>query len=394
MRLLLVVQRYGEDVLGGAEQLARSMAVQLSGAGHQVDVVTSCARSYVSWANVYPSGSALVEGVRVHRLPAQMERRQPHFAHFERRVLGQLGRAPYHLQREWMRLQGPCLPELPDWIASRSGAFDVAIFFTYLYYTTWAGMAAARCPVLMHPTAHDEAPIHLSLFDSLFGLPDGYAFLTPEEADFVGRRFRIEAPCAVTGTGIELGRPTDQAAFRREFGLGERQYLACVGRIDEHKGSIELAERFIRYKSSHPQAELALVYIGDGDAPLPAHPDLIRTGYLSERLRDSGVAGATALVQPSAFESFSIVLCEAWAAGVPALVQRRSDVLAGQVRRSGGGLAYSDQDEFESQLALLISDAGARRRMGEAGRGYVEANYSWPVVLGKYQALLESVAAG
>src|SRR5213078_1173874 len=106
------------------------------------------------------------------------------------------------------------------------------VFVTYLYYTTWAGLPVAGAPSVLHPTAHDEPPIYLPMFDAVFRLADAYGFLTEEEAAFVGGRFRIARPSQVTGIGIELDRPADPDGFRRRFGLGDRPYVACVGRID------------------------------------------------------------------------------------------------------------------------------------------------------------------
>ena len=53
MRLLYVVQRYGDDIVGGSEAACRQFAEALSNAGHSVEVVTSCARSYVTWEDSY-----------------------------------------------------------------------------------------------------------------------------------------------------------------------------------------------------------------------------------------------------------------------------------------------------------------------------------------------------
>ena len=43
-----VVQRYGPDVTGGSEALARAVAERLT-ATHRVTVFTTCARDYVTW---------------------------------------------------------------------------------------------------------------------------------------------------------------------------------------------------------------------------------------------------------------------------------------------------------------------------------------------------------
>ena len=60
MRLLYSVQRYGPEIIGGSEAACRSFAEQLAARGHQVEVVTSCARAYTDWANEYEPGRAQV----------------------------------------------------------------------------------------------------------------------------------------------------------------------------------------------------------------------------------------------------------------------------------------------------------------------------------------------
>ena len=63
MRLLFVVQRYGHEVAGGAEQHCREFATRLAARGHHVEVATSCARNYQDWANWYPEGQSELDGV-------------------------------------------------------------------------------------------------------------------------------------------------------------------------------------------------------------------------------------------------------------------------------------------------------------------------------------------
>ena len=68
MRLAFVVQRYGLDIAGGAEYHCRLIAEHM--ARHaQVEVLTSCAADYITWANHYPEGSETLNGVTVRRGP-------------------------------------------------------------------------------------------------------------------------------------------------------------------------------------------------------------------------------------------------------------------------------------------------------------------------------------
>jgi hypothetical protein len=66
VKIAFVIQRYGAEVLGGSEHLCRLVAERLSG-NHDVDVLTSCARDYVTWRNEYPEGADRIRGVYLGR---------------------------------------------------------------------------------------------------------------------------------------------------------------------------------------------------------------------------------------------------------------------------------------------------------------------------------------
>ena len=392
MRLLFVVQRYGREIAGGAEQHCREFATRLAQRGHTVEVVTTCARSYVDWANAYDPGSSQVDGVTVHRLPVASPRDDRAFGPLNDRVPYGDPFVPLHLQLQWMHVQGPFVPQIVPWLGARARGYDVVIFFTYLYYTTWAGLpaAAGTAPTVLHPTAHTEPALYLPLYDTTFRHPAAFAFSTEEEQALVRRRFRARQPSKVVGIGVDLDTgEVDERRFRQAYGLGDRPYLLFVGRLDQAKGCNELYDFFVAYKRRNRGA-LALVLMGDPVRPLEPHDDVIVTGFVDDHTRNDALAGAVALAQPSFFESFSMVLTEAWAQRRPALVQGRCAVLEGQVRRSGGGVPYRGFAEFEAMLGWLLEHPGEARRMGDAGRHYVEEHYAWDVVLRNYEHLLGS----
>jgi glycosyltransferase involved in cell wall biosynthesis len=392
VKLLFVVQRYGKEVAGGAERACREFATRLVARGHQVEVVTSRARSYVDWSDEYPPGTTEIEGVQVHRLSVLAPRDPEVFLQINGRVLDAPLESALVLQREWLRLQGPELAELPGWVADRADSFDAMICFTYLYWPTWAALRAAedRVPTILHPLAHDEAPLALLLFDEMFHRVDALAFLAPEEASLVEGRFATGKPSTITGVGVDLEPAGVGHRFRAEFGIGDRPYLVFVGRLDPYKGSDELFALFTAYKERQP-GPLALVLVGEPVVPIPHHPDVIATGFVDEQTKHDAIAGALALVQPSYYESFSIVLTEAWAQRKPAIVQGRCAVLAGQARRSGGAIPYDGYAEFEAALDLIVGDAALRERLADAGRRFVERHYAWDRVLDTYEAFLRSV---
>jgi glycosyltransferase involved in cell wall biosynthesis len=393
MRVLYVVQRYGEEIAGGAEQHVRAFAERLVERDHRVTVLTTCALSYVNWANAFPRGWSKLNGVSVYRAPVAMNRNQHLFSRFNSRLSSAVTVRPLSVQRDWMRMQGPYAPDLVPWIRRHAPTYDITVFITYLYWSTWACLTecTGAVPTLLHPTAHDEPPLRLSIFEEVMRAPDAFAFLTPEEADLVRERFPGAPPGRVVGVGVETDQPGDADGFRRRFGLGGAPYLLYVGRVDPAKGASELIDYFIAYKRRNP-GDLRLVLLGELLVDDPGRSDVVVTGFVDEATRNGALAGTLALVHPSYFESFAMVLTEAFAQRRPALVQRRCAVLDGHAHRSGAALPYSGYAEFEAAVDRLASSPELADLMGEAGRRYVEQEYDWDVVIERYERALAEVA--
>ena len=86
-----------------------------------------------------------------------------------------------------------------------------------------------------------------------------------------------------------------------------------------------------------------------------------------------------------------MVTLEAWAMGVPVLVNGACDVLRGQVIRSNAGLYYTNAEEFVEALRVLAGTPILRRQLGQNGRAYFRQHYSWPVIERKYLDMFEQL---
>ena len=96
---------------------------------------------------------------------------------------------------------------------------------------------------------------------------------------------------------------------------------------------------------------------------------------------------------PSPYESLSVITLEAWKLGVPVLANAQCRVLAGQCRRSNGGLFYEGYAEFAEALELLLRRPEVGGVLGRQGRAYVEAEYSWERVEAKLEDLFARLGA-
>jgi glycosyltransferase involved in cell wall biosynthesis len=384
----MVVQRYGADVTGGSESLARAVAERLALA-HEVVVFTTCARDYVTWRNELAPGDEELNGVRVRRFPVEEERDLAAFNAFAEPLY--LRACSDDEEAAFLQRQGPYVPRLVEALAAQKDRFDAVFFFTYLYYPTCEGLRVAPERAILVPTTHDEPPLRFRMYRDVFARPRAFAFLTPPEEALVRERFDLgQRPAVVAGMGVEVPPAPDVEGFRIRHDVA-RPYALYAGRIDAGKGCAEMLAFFETYRRDH-RGGVDLLLIGTLAMPEPRVPGVRYLGYLDESEKHAAMAGARAVLCPSPYESLSIVLLEGLALGTPALANARSAVLEDHCRRSNAGLWYVDAAEFAEALDLLATEDGLRAALGAHGRAYVAANYSWPAVLVKYTSLIDAVA--
>ena len=383
-RVAFVVQRYGLEVNGGAELECRRIAELMTDAW-DVTVLTTCALDYYTWGNHYPAGEEIINSVTVHRFPVKKKRNVKKF----NKISDGIFRKPHSKEDElrWMAAQGPDAPQLVDTIKEQKDRFDVFIFFTYLYGTTFQGLPYVAHKSLLVPTAHDEPPIYLSIFEELFAKPKGFIFNSPEEKAFLKRKFDIDTSLSdVIGVGVQTD--FDVGAENSYSENYPENYVIYVGRIDGSKGCPQMFDYWQRYKEKN-MGDLQLSLVGRAQMEIPEHKDIVPLGFLSEQEKFAAIARAQCLIMPSPFESLSIVLLEAWLCGRPVLVNGKCDVLKGQCRRSNGGLWYENYDEFEACLNFFLNEKETALKMAANGKRFVELNYSWDQIKKKYSALID-----
>ena len=389
-KICFVVQRYGLEVNGGAELHCRQLAEHLR-PFYDVTVLTTKAVDYISWANAYEKDEEEINGVRVLRFGVEYPRKMETFNEVNARFArGEI--RTREEQEEWLDKQGPYVPSLLNYIREEKDAYNAFIFFTYLYYPTVKGIPLVREKAILIPTAHREPFLEMSMYRDVFCLPRGIFYNTREErylAEFVFENENI--PNDIGGVGVQTPEYTDPSEFRAKYGLD--QYLLYVGRIDTAKGCEWLFRFFKRYKQRRP-GSLKLVLMGKPVIPIPDDENIISLGFVDEKDKFDGMAGAEALVLPSEFESLSIVVLESMAVKRPVIVNGKCEVLAGHCIRSNGGLYYESYSEFERVIDFILEHPETADIMGENGKRYVEKNYRWEQIVERLCQLIEMKVSG
>ena len=394
--IAFVVQRFGLEINGGAESHCRQLAEKLN-VNNNVEILTTCSFDYNTWDHHYDEGISNINGLKVCRFKnfcVKDKRKEKFYRKMFygkwkllkdlkfRRLFMSLIKAET-VGDNWISAAGPFCEELINYLSAHHQKYDVIIFMTYLYYPTVFGLRVAPEKSMLIPTAHDEEFIYFPPFKNVFNSPAFIMYNMEVERSFVNRVFNNEhIPSDVAGVGIEL--MIDQPLTIPLTDDIPKNYILYVGRVDEAKGVVELFELFINYKKNY-QSDLALVIVGQAFVEIPKREDILYLGFVSDDVRNNLMRNALMFVLPSKFESLSMVVLESLYLKVPVLVNGKCEVLVEHCVKSKAGFYFNNQEDFIKYLNKGIENPLLLNKMGELGRLYVENNYSWDIVLSKFE---------
>jgi UDP-glucose:(heptosyl)LPS alpha-1,3-glucosyltransferase len=205
-------------------------------------------------------------------------------------------------------------------------------------------------------------------------------------ADDIRMLYHCKAPMSVIYHGVDLRTFTParenpiRSTVRAECGLaGEEMAFLFVG--DMRKGG----RQCIHALSRLPEGRLLFV----SRTPDDAYRSLAGQLGVGERVHFLGTtdrvqeyyAAADALLLPTHYDSFGMVVTEAMASALPVIVSREAGA-AELIQHGVNGLLledFTDPEELAQKMRLLIDDRALALRLGNAARRTVEP-YSWDAV--------------
>ena len=171
-----------------------------------------------------------------------------------------------------------------------------------------------------------------------------------------------------------------------------RPYFLFVGRLERIKGLDEVIPAFREYGGAD------LLVAGDGEhgpslrAMADGIPRVRFLGRVDAEALDSYYEHAIALVVPSVcFETFGIVLIEAFRHGKP-VIARRIGPFPEIIEQSAGGLLFDDNEQLVAAMDSLRKDDALRRDMGAAARDSFSRLWSEDAVIPRYLEILRRAA--
>ena len=382
MNIAIVIPRFGEQIVGGAETLARSLAAYTVQQGWQVTVLTTCATDSLTWENSLPTGTTISNGVTIHRFAISAWHSEQH--HLYNYELYTHFTIPTADQYEWLST-GVHSQELYQYIDGNKDDYD--FIFALPYISTIIQYAAWVAPekTILIPCLHNESHAFMAPLRLLMTQVQGLLFLTPEEKLFALNSLGVaHKNIEVLGVGIDK-KPQNLPPVT----LPSVPYILVASRLESGKNLALLYEYAQRYVDEG--GELKLCIIGSGPFIPPEHPAFNLCGFVAHEEKLAYAQSALALCQPSLMESFSIVIMESWQMGRPVLVHKDCAVTTGHVKRSAGGFAFASYKEFANAIDWLQSNPKEAAEMGNRGKRYVNENYQWSIIFEKLNIFLSQI---
>jgi glycosyltransferase involved in cell wall biosynthesis len=392
----IVIQRYGREIVGGAESLCRQIAERLvSDLGWSVTVYTTYADDYVTWKNTDKPPREQINGVLVKRYKSWFPRSSHIFGLINQKFTPYILRfangirlkklVGYALERVWLILQGPYCPGLVTAVKREVHHYDKVFIFTYLYYPSLltAKSLKGKCFTLI-PLAHNEPPFYFRhMKDLLDEAAQILVNIEPEKRLIENRIGRSMDSIRLGGLGFDA-----PPIVRGPEKPG--RYLVYLGRICEAKGVRFLIESFLEYIGENPASDLKLQLVGkkDDSFEIPESDRIEYMGFVTDATKFSLIASSLCVVNPSRFESLSMIAIEAMVCHKPILVNSASEVLAFYAEQVATCFGFQGTNEFINQLKHIETidwnSKDSQDRLSEASL-WAEAHYSWPSVLKAYQ---------
>lgn len=381
----IVVQRAGQSIVGGSEAYAMKMAGLLKDT-YEIDIISTCAIDHVSWKNEIAPGTEIIDNnLRIIRFENDFERSGYWHSlntiinndvdifsyiksHLEKKqtIRDRLKNYPLGICEEWMKYQGPYSTDLFQFIKNNQNEYDLFVFMTYLYPTTYFGIKniERRDKIVVIPTFHDEPYAFLPIF---LNFSDLYHFFLTNQERVLAEELIYQEPVAHDIIGFGL----DNSNYLIE--KKTKDYFIYVGRLEEAKGVHQMYEMFSAFNQQYP--EIKLYTIGKGPLEKNQNPNIIYKGFVDDETKYQLINGAIGLIQPSALESLGIVLLEAFMMKTPVIVNAESKVLEEHIHISEGGFTYHTENEFIKALESLMMDS-KQQACGSLGYDYFQKFYS------------------
>ncbi|MCG2587958.1 glycosyltransferase [Rhodohalobacter sulfatireducens] len=388
--ILFVMPWFFKNIQAGAEKVIFTIAEKLCERGINVEVWATASSTLVNRNNHYLDGQQ-DQGTpfEIVRFPSN-KRMEPIFNIMHRQVAKNKG----SLLTGWLwkksALSGKGMEK-----SLRENAKKYSTIHLCHYFSGSSHRLASIAPekTILHPFIHNEPAAYHKAMSWMFSCARGAIINSAPEIEVGIKSFQGMLPDLYfpIGVGVSLAeKEYNQISHTRK----QKNQLIYIGRIVQEKNISALISWITGFNDTTSD-KVSLLFVGEGHEPeiekLTSSPYVEYAGWVEEDMKIELIRDSLALVQPSLFESFSLVIMEAWALKTPVIVHADCSVTKYHVNNSEGGFAVRSQSEFNSALDILLHKRVEVSRMAESGYNYVTEEFKWSKVIDQFLAARKKI---
>jgi glycosyltransferase involved in cell wall biosynthesis len=186
--------------------------------------------------------------------------------------------------------------------------------------------------------------------------------------------------------------------FKNLFKLDDDKIVLFIGRLNALKGIDTLIKAFsLLLEKKH----VKLVIIGSDDGMLKSLIKLVTNlqlgdkvlfmGYLNRHLVHAALNDASTVVYATQQEGFPLVPIEAAMAGKPVIVSDHPSMAFVEKGRFGLTVKYGNIVQLKDAIEKLLDSPLLTYELGQNGRKYVNANFSWSAISARTEAVYSKI---
>ncbi len=395
-KLAFVIERYGVEMPMQSSRRTRALAAALADRGHDVTVLTTCARTD-SWHNQLLEGESHLDRVRVVRFVVSAARKRA----TERIALGLIPLDP-RSDNFWVNAHGPESTQLIEHLRHSGGSYD-AVFFTGEWgWLVREGIGRVETAVLA-PPPEDDPSRHLPHSLALVQRCRAVALASRAERDAVS----AEIGCPLPDATFVIGACSDPSEAESQLPAHPPvagPFIVHIGARGAHADT--LARSFRAFRDAHTLTpfeddagaafegrDLRLVFAGDFGLPHDPEARILCLGPVDDHVRVALLRSTLSMVHSDPRDRLPISLIEAWTLGRATILDSPHAVLRALAPHIAAEYTCTAAT-FGSCLASLLSRAAPRNTFGARVRAHARRMWTAGHAVSAVESCLRALRTG
>lgn len=399
IKVAVVIPWFGEELKGGAEQLAWQVASRLN-TQDEIDltVLSTCSKSFLDnwYDDFYEEKEYSEKGIKIKRFLVDKIQAN-NFGLANNKIIAHKQKGNFfpvtRTDEDIFINENINSKSLEYYIEKNKDAYDIFLFLPYLYGPIIKNIKKVKNKAVLQPCLHDEGYAYLQDIRENFLDGKHILFNSTGELEIATKLYgpSMILKSTMIGSGIEVSSTLLQE--NKSIPIVNGDYVLFIGRRDEHKNVFYLVDAFEEYaKRTDKNVKLVLAGVGT----LKDNIDkscIIDLGLVSEEEKYNLIQNCKAMINPSENESFSRIIYEAWYGLKPVIVNKRCRATYISLLESGNaGWAFdSTEGLFKIFDELFLSDENKLKELSKSGFEYANKIANWDNIIKKYIEIFKKI---